>query len=315
MGRNVNQVGLQIRVGDILTDEMHFAGLWLQYRMKEIVQEIQMKLADEYGYSKTMLNLNYSMQQYDNTCKAGPRQYEIRGFAREAGMIEVWKYTIVRVCEALEQVDRFTTGCKISLQGTGKLRAPYIAVNDHGPMLNLSKEIEVHHVGKAARLANHHCEKTELNIFDEPVPKSKLIVDDIWFVGKPASAYKACKYIRQNMREASVRWTNENILSDLPHRISSDVAMVIKGQLDGAPFWDNLTRQHIRVTRHFDSDFNRYSELWAKFSKGEPDWFQHDLTVASLDLPQYLVQKLVLNSDRYYHRYTDKQIIEVCKNV
>lgn len=315
MGRNVNQVGLRVHVGDFLTEEMHFAGLWLQYRLKEIVQEVQMKIADEFGYSKSRLHLEYSLCQYDATCKAGPRQYEIRGFAKEPGMVEAWKYTIVRVCEALEQIDRFTTGSKISLQGVGKLRAPYIAVNDHGTMLNHSKEIEVHHVGNVAKLANHHCNKTELNIFDEPVPKSKLVVEDIWFVGKPASAYRASKFLRQQMREMSERWTNENILSDIPHRIDSDVAMVIKGKLDGGPFWDHLTRQHIRVTRHFDNDFDRYSELWAKFSKGERDWFQHDLTVASLGKPQDLVQKLLANSDRYYHRYTDKQIIEVCKNV
>lgn len=195
------------------------AGLFLQYRMDEIVNKYNI-ISDDFFYryrnKDNPFRIKYEKQLSD---AGGPSKYILSGSLAYIGMNQMWQAVLGEVMVALDYASPFLTGSRINPHESTVIRAPWFQSHpDHGIKANITKNMEVHRVGKCVRLGNGQGPMLDVLarfLEDEGPTVPDTQIDEIWTVGEPTAARKLASAIRQKCLQYGGTITNSELLGHI----------------------------------------------------------------------------------------------------
>ena len=314
MGRRKDEVTLWVRRGTPKTPEMTIAGLWLQYRIKEIVAYYRTLMdgtAKQPGFDhhgRRIIPERIVFQEGDLRDDAGPTQYRISGPCKSLGSEKLWKALMSDVAKMLSISESFMDGASMSTKYSTKVRPEWFTWDtDRGVLANCSKPMTIHPIGKACRLANSDIARLQLPITG---PESVYIdtkVLNVWAVGESCSAGKLASAARKEFKETHTYQSNDRIFDALIEKMDRNSLLVVQcepGSEDDLE-WMVIHPKPWQVSEQdVGEQLHHYVERMDKWLDS-PDPFQHELSQRNGLDPIALVQ---LVKDRwptvgYYTNY------------
>lgn len=322
MSRVKDELTLWVRRGVPKTPEMALAGKWIQYRIKEIVAHYRLLLDDvrpaDYIFVYPQVRIEkIVLKEGGISDAAGPTQYRISGSCKELGSEKLWKALMSDIGEMLDTAKPFMEGGSMSTKCSTKARPEWFTwENDFGILVNTSKPISLHYVGKSCQLGNN-----VEPIVTYPVPGKASIhydtrVEAIWAIGEACAAGHLSSKARRAFIEDHKSLTNDAIFANLIDVMDNKAILLVKCIVsNGAgPEWITL---HPKPWQLRDEDIygplHRYSDHMTKWlDSKEP--FEHEVSVRSSLCPL-----AVLNAIRTElpgnRGYTQKEVRGVLDHV
>jgi hypothetical protein len=318
MSRTKDEVTLWIRRGTPKSPEMAIAGLWLQYRIKEIVAHYRILLEDNLGLeltqdypAKIIQKIVYA--ECGVVDEAGPMKYCISGKCKDLGSEKMWKAMMSDIGEMLSIAESFMEGASMSTKYSTKIRPEWFTYdNERGLLANCSKPLTIHPVGKSCRLSNSDAPKMTMPVFGAESVYFDVRVKNVWAVGEACSAGKLASAARKEFKETHTYQNNDNIFSSLASKMDRNSVLVVQCEpvVEGDLEWITI---HPKPWQFTESDIGpqirHYAERMEKWLDSE-DPFEHLLSERNHLDPIELV-KLVRDAYPSVGYYTNHYVTEV----
>lgn len=234
MSRTKDEVTLWVRRGTPKTPEMAIAGLWMQYRIKEIVAHYRLLLDDariaEYTRNYPQVRIEMiGFQEGGIRDAGGPTQYCITGECKALGSEKLWKALMSDVATMLSIAESFMDGASMSTKYSTKVRPEWFTWDtDRGVLANVSKPMTVHPVGKSCRLSNSDTPEINYPISGMHSIYYDTKVKNVWAVGEACSAGKLASAARKEFKETHTYQNNDAIFEALTKKMDRNSILVVQ---------------------------------------------------------------------------------------
>lgn len=322
MSRVKDEITLWVRRGIPKTPEMALVGKWIQYRIKEIVAHYRLLLDDariaEYTRNYPHVRIEkIVLKEGGLSDAAGPGQYRISGSCKELGSEKLWKALMSDIGEMLNTAKPFMEGGSMSTKCSTKARPEWFTwENDFGILVNTSKPISLHYVGKSCQLGNN-----VEPIVTYPVQGKVSIyydtrVEAVWAIGEACAAGRLASKARRAFTEDHKSLTNDAIFANLTDQMDNKAILLVKCITANAtdPEWMIV---HPKPWQLSDEDIygplHRYTEQMNKWLDSK-DPFEHEASVRGSLCPLAVLN--VLRTQLSGNRgYTQKEVRETLEHV
>lgn len=321
MSRTKDEVTLWIRRGTPKSPEMAIGGLWMQYRIKEIVARYRLLLDDArpadciFIYPQVRTD-KIVLKEGGISDAGGPTQYRISGSCKELGSEKLWKALMCDVAAMLDMAEPFMDGAGMTTKYSTKVRPEWFTWDfTRGILANCSKPLTIHSVGKSCRLANVHNHKIQMPNIGKETLYLDVKVLNAWAIGEACSAGKLASAARAEFKETHTYQNNDIIFESLAGKMDRNSVLVVQCEpiLEGDPEWIVV---HPKPWQFSPDDIGpqlyTYTQRVEKWLDSE-DPFQHELSERN-GLDPIEVVRLVKEYWPKVGTFTEQQVAETMHN-
>lgn len=318
MSRTKDEVTLWVRRGTPKTPEMAIAGLWMQYRVKEIVARYRSLLDDvielphQAGFMREPRRHLIGLQEGGIIDCAGPTQYCITGECKALGSEKLWKALMSDIGAMLSIAESFMDGASMSTKYSTKVRPEWFTWDtERGVLANVSKPMTIHPVGKSCRLSNSDTPEINYPISGLHSIYYDTKVKNVWAVGEACSAGKLASAARKEFKETHTYQNNDAIFQALIKKMDRNSILVVQCEprCEDDLEWMVIHPKPWQVTPADGPSISHYAERMEKWLDSE-DPFQHLLSERNGLDPIELV-RLVRDAYPTVGYYTNHYVTEV----
>ena len=319
MSRIKDEVTLKVIRGTPKNPDMAIAGLWLEYRMRDLAARYNL-LADDAkppyrgdyrDRQAKLIKLSVGDRDLDS-----PKQYIFTGKCGALNSEIIWKALIADVCAALDITEKFMDGAGITTDYSTKIRSPWFMWDDErGLLANMSKPMQLNHVGKVCRLGNGK-EPWKSRVGDGGMELHDTQIKDMWALGEGTSGGKLASAARAAFKETSKTTRNDQIFEKLTRVMDRNSVLIAEliPQFKGDPEWTVISPHPWRIdVNHLKPQLDAYVAGYEKWAN-KPDPFQHELSTRN-GLCTFALMDMLKDAGDTSGIVTENRIAKVMFNV